>query len=77
MPLRLKKLLGFAVLFPAMILYFFAAAAMGEKVPEITLLQALYYLIAGIAWAYPAKFLFQWMNAEPNIAPPGPEQDKN
>lgn len=64
MPARLKKLLGFAVLLPALAVYFLAAAALGERVPDHQFLKAGYYLIAGLAWAFPAKYLVQWMNAE-------------
>lgn len=63
---RLKKLIGFAIFLPGLVLYFFAAAALGERVPDIQILKAGYFLVAGVAWAFPAKFLMQWMNAEPN-----------
>lgn len=66
MPPRIKKLIGFSLFLPALIVYFFAAAALGERVPDIQLLKAAYFLVAGVAWALPAKFLMQWMNAEPN-----------
>lgn len=62
---RLKKLIGFTLFLPGLVLYFFAAAALGERVPNIQLLKAAYFLVAGVAWAFPAKFLMQWMNAEP------------
>ncbi|NOX81722.1 MAG: DUF2842 domain-containing protein [Alphaproteobacteria bacterium] len=75
MPPRVKKLLGFALLLPALGLYFFAAAALGERVPDFQLLKASYFLVAGIAWAFPAKYLMVWMNAEPRSAKPAPEQD--
>lgn len=66
MPPRLKKLIGFMLFLPALVLYFFAAAALGERVPDIQILKAAYFLAAGVAWAFPAKFLIQWMNAEPD-----------
>jgi hypothetical protein len=65
MPPRLRKLVGFAFFLPALAAYFFAAAALADLVPKHWLLQAVYFLVAGIAWAFPAKFLFTWMNAEP------------
>lgn len=64
MPPRIKKLIGFALFLPALMLYFFAAAALGERVPDNQLLKAGYFLIAGVAWAFPAKYLILWMNAE-------------
>ena len=63
---RIKKLIGFALFLPALMLYFFAAAALGELVPNIQLLKAAYYLVAGIAWAFPARFLMVWMERDPS-----------
>lgn len=65
MPARIKKLIGFAAFLPVLMLYFFAAAALGERVPDNQLLKAGYFLIAGVAWAFPAKYLITWMNSEP------------
>jgi hypothetical protein len=66
MPPRIKKLIGFSLFLPGLIVYFFAAAALGERVPDFQLMKAAYFLVAGVAWAFPAKFLIQWMHAEPN-----------
>ncbi|WP_428409543.1 DUF2842 domain-containing protein [Hyphococcus sp.] len=63
---RLKKLIGFLLFLPALILYFFAAAALGELVPNVQILKAAYFLLAGIAWAFPARYLMQWMEREPS-----------
>ena len=62
---RIKKLIGILILLPALMAYFFAAAALGETLPNNQLIKALYFLIAGIAWAFPAKFLITWMNKDP------------
>lgn len=70
MPPRIRKLVGFAVFLPTLVLYFFAAAALGERVPDVQLLKAGYFLIAGIAWALPAKYLMQWMEGAPRKARP-------
>ncbi|MEO1252858.1 MAG: DUF2842 domain-containing protein [Pseudomonadota bacterium] len=67
---RLKKLIAMIVLLPSITVYFFAAAALGERVPAITILQVFYYIIAGIAWALPVRYLIMWANAEP-----APKQD--
>ena len=64
MSMRLKKLLGFCVLMTGLVIYLFAAAALSELIPDIQLLKVSYFLITGVAWAFPAKFLIQWMNAE-------------
>jgi uncharacterized protein YqgC (DUF456 family) len=75
MPARIKKLIGTAILLPALMLYFFAAAALGELVPNHQFLKAVYYLAAGVAWAFPTKYFIGWMNADPVIAPPAPDRD--
>lgn len=75
MPPRIKKLIGFAVFLPVLILYFFAAAALGELVPNNQLLKATYFLVAGIAWAFPTKYLITWMNTEPKTANGAKKQD--
>ena len=49
----------------ALVLYFFAAAALGEHVPNIQLLKAAYFLFAGVAWAWPGVHFVRWMQAEP------------
>lgn len=72
---RIRKLVGFAAFLPALVVYFFAAAALGELVPNIQLLKAAYYLVAGVAWALPAKYLMQWMEgAPPKARPRDPSQ---
>lgn len=61
---RIKKLIGIAVLLPALLVYFFAAAALGERLPDINLLKAVYFIIAGIAWAFPVVHLLRWAEKE-------------
>jgi hypothetical protein len=70
---RIKKLIGFAVFLPAFAAYCFLAAGLSEFAPDHPLLKAGYFLIAGVAWAFPAKFLMQWMNRPPR-APAAPER---
>ncbi len=72
---RYKKLIGFMAFLPALAIYFFAAAALGERVPDIQLLKVVYFLVAGVIWAFPTKYLLAWMNAEPRNAPPVSKQD--
>lgn len=62
---RLKKLIALAVMLPGLVIYFFAAAALGERVPDNQLLKVVYYIIAGLAWAWPVRYLIMWANAEP------------
>lgn len=60
---RIKKLIGLAILLPALFIYIFIAAAIGERVPDFWLLKLVYYIIAGVVWAFPMKPLMMWMNA--------------
>ncbi len=61
---RVKKLLGLAVLLPAVTIYFFAAAALSEVLPANTLIKTAYFIVAGVVWAFPVKYLIFWMNSE-------------
>ncbi len=61
---RLKKLIALLVLLPGLTVYFFAAAALGERVPDIQILKIFYYIAAGLAWAYPVRFLIMWANKD-------------
>ncbi len=61
---RVKKLLGLVVLLPAVTIYFFAAAALSEVLPANTLMKTVYFVIAGVVWAFPVKYLIFWMNSE-------------
>lgn len=60
---RLKKLVGFLAFLPLLTGYFFAAAALGERLPNLQLVKAAYFLVAGVAWALPARYLMRWMEA--------------
>lgn len=68
---RVKKLIALAIMLPAIMIYFFAAAALGEYVPDFWLLKVIYYIIAGLAWAFPIRILLLWANAEN-----APDRDK-
>ena len=61
---RIKKLIALLVLLPCLALYFFAAAALGERVPNAQILKVPYYIFAGIAWAFPVRYLIMWANRE-------------
>ena len=58
---RQKKLIGLAILGPALILYIGVAAWLGAKLPQNTLLQLPFFLVAGVLWALPARYLVKWM----------------
>ena len=62
---RVKKLIGLAIMLPYLIVYFFAAAALADFLPDSRLVDLAYFAVAGVAWAFPFKYLMQWMNADP------------
>ncbi len=65
MTARTKKLLGLFILLPGIAVYLFAAAAISDFVPDFWLAKLIYFIIAGVSWAFPAKYLISWMNADP------------
>ncbi len=74
---RIKKLIGFMALLPALVVYVGGAAALGDRVPDNQLLKVAFYLVAGVAWAFPVKYLMLWMNAEPRAATTAPDRDRD
>lgn len=63
METRQRKLLGSLGLMLFITLYALLAAAIGSALSGAPILvQTLYFLIAGLAWALPLKPLFRWMN---------------
>lgn len=66
-----RKLIGTLVLLPAICAYLAAAATLADFVPDFWLAKLVYFVIAGVVWAFPAKRLFEWMNSAP--APPADE----
>ena len=63
---RFKKLLGLFVLLPGMAAYLMAAMVLADRVPDHWLLRLIYFLVAGLAWAFPARWLMRWINAGPS-----------
>lgn len=63
---RTRKALGCSVLLAYLGLYAGAAATLGAFLaPALpTWGQVAYFAIAGIAWVFPLKPLFAWMNRE-------------
>lgn len=66
---RLKKFLGLFMLLPALGGYFAAVIVVADRLPDLWLVKLLYFVVAGMAWAFPAQRLMRWMNAEPARKP--------
>lgn len=61
--IRTRKLIGTIVLLIGLTLYSFLVMtiAVSGHLPESGFVQFVYYLTAGVAWAFPAKYLIVWM----------------
>jgi hypothetical protein len=70
-----KKLIGALFLLPAIALYLAFAATLADFVPDFWLPKLLFFAFAGVVWAFPAKSIFIWMNAEPKNRTMGPDAD--
>jgi hypothetical protein len=57
---RRKKFIALIALLPGLAIYLLLAAMIGERIPNIAILQILYYVAAGVAWAFPTQFLLKW-----------------
>ena len=62
MTARWRKLLGTFVILGFMAAYIWLAASIGGHVPKYWLAELVYYVVAGIAWAFPLIPLVIWMN---------------
>jgi hypothetical protein len=68
--LRLRILVGTAALVVGLALYALAVMLVAvELVPEHWAVQAVFYLVAGIAWILPAARLTRWMQAPDAVRP--------
>lgn len=63
MPRRLRKLVGTFTLFAFVILYALVAMALAESriVDAPKLVQAVFYMVLGLAWVLPVMPLIRWM----------------
>lgn len=60
----LRNLMGVLILIFGLMLYAFAAAAIGDWLEAVKIhtgFQMVFYLVAGILWLIPAKWLIRWI----------------
>ena len=61
-PMRIRKLIGLVVLLVFMFFYVLLVMTIAVyRLPENMLAEITYYLVAGILWAIPARYLIAWM----------------
>ena len=60
---RTRKLLGTGILIAWIFFYIGLAAYVGAAIlPRSIFAELPFYAVAGIAWAFPARYLLVWMN---------------
>jgi hypothetical protein len=71
MPIRLRKLIGTVALLTLVIVWALVAMAAAQPVLATgnQVIEAIYYVLAGIGWVLPAMPLISWMSR------PGKEND--
>lgn len=57
-----KKLIGSLVLLFGLIIYIVLALQIGARLPHMMLVELPFYIIAGLAWIYPARSIIVWMH---------------
>lgn len=57
-----KKLVGSLGLLFGLIAYIVLALQIGVRLPPVMLFELPFYIIAGLAWIYPARSLIYWMH---------------
>lgn len=63
---RMKKLLGLFILLPALLAYILVAIVIADYLPDFWLIELAYFIVAGVVWAFPMKYLMDWMNRDPS-----------
>ncbi len=63
---RMKKLLGLFILLPALLAYILVAIVVADHLPDFWLIKLAYFIVAGVLWAFPMKYLMDWMNRDPS-----------
>lgn len=70
MPIRLRKLLGSAILVLGLTIYVLCAMRLGVAIiPEHWAAQLAYSIVAGVAWVFPVRRLLFWMEGARREAP--------
>ena len=71
MPIRLRKLIGAVVLIVLVVTWALVAMALAQS-PVIKangLVEAIYYVVAGLGWVLPAMPLIKWMSRPESLIP--------
>lgn len=63
MSARVRKLLGMVAIVLFVAAYAAAASKIADHLPNNFAVQAVFYLVAGLAWGVPILPLIRWMNS--------------
>lgn len=68
MPMRVRKFIGMVAILAIMTLYALISMmiAVGYLMDAPHVIQALYFLVAGVAWALPVMPVIRWMQKAPS-----------
>lgn len=62
MSASMKKLLGSLWLLFGLIAYIIVVFLVARFLPHITLIELPFYLVAGLGWIFPARWIIAWMH---------------
>ena len=64
MPIRLRKLIGAVVLIVLVLTWALVAMALAQSpvIKAHSLIEVIYYVVAGLGWVLPAMPLVKWMS---------------
>jgi hypothetical protein len=63
MPARVRKLIGLIGILAFVAVYAVVASKIADHLPNSVPIQALFYLVVGLAWGVPILPLIRWMNS--------------
>lgn len=61
MSMSARKALGTLILLFGMFIYITAVVVLAAQLPQHWAFQTVFFIISGIAWIFPAKYLLRWM----------------
>ena len=66
MPIRIRKLIGGAALIVLVVVWSLVAMALAQfpVIKANGVIEALYYVLAGLGWVLPAMPLIKWMSVD-------------
>ena len=57
-----KKLLGSLILLASLVFYIVLGLLIGARLPHTIWIELPFYIIAGLGWIFPARWIIAWMH---------------